>query len=74
MSDLLTIIYGIFLTVFLSIWLLPEPYYKYKIERLKETEKTTRESIILAQKVAERDKEAEKTKQLQIKADGRIKQ
>jgi hypothetical protein len=74
MSDLLTLIYGIILIACLSIWLLPEPYYKYKIERLKETEKTTRESIILAQKIAERDKEAEKTKQLQIKADRRVRE
>ena len=73
MSELITYaICGIVTIVCFAMWLIPEPYYGYKKELLLldiEIEKTKRESIKLAQKMADKDKEAEKTKQLQIKAD-----
>lgn len=53
----------------MAICEIPKRHYSYKELLLKESEKTKQESIILAQKVAEREKEAEKTKQLQIKAE-----
>ena len=53
----------------LAIHEIPKRHYSYKELLLKESEVSKQESIRLAQKVAEKDKEVEKTKQLQIKVD-----